>query len=133
MNITPQQYVSPESERDEAARGCSKCGQKGHYAKTCKTESKVVAPPVLITTNDLAPEGSVRLARLKTLRDVNVYMPGAWDAKDYIDFTDSHPRNKGKWQIWKSPDGWIHIWHDDVREVTMVGPSNVCFATLFKG
>lgn len=133
MNLSPNQFTSGDSERAEAERGCSKCGKKGHSARTCKVEE--ASPEVAVVANDntLAPAGSERLARLKTLRDVNVYMPGAWDAKDYVDYGDSHPRNKGKWQIWRAPDGWIHVWHDDVREVTLVGPSNVCFATRFKG
>lgn len=127
MNIPANQMTSPESERAESERGCSKCGRKGHNARTCKEEPKAEAGPVPPPTT-LAPAGSIRLRIIKTLRDVNVYMPGAWDAKDYVDVADSHPRNRGKWQIWRTPDGWIHVWHDDIKEVTMIGPSNVCFA-----
>ena len=132
MSVVANQYTSPESERAEAARGCSRCGEKGHNARTCskKEEPKTEAKP---KAGYCAPPGSVRLATLRTLQDVNIYPHESYEVKTQIMYEEFHPRNKHKWQIWRAPDGWIHVWHDDRQKPVLVGPSNVSWCEPFIG
>lgn len=122
--VVPQQYTSGESERAEAARGCGKCGEKGHNARTCTKKEAAPEPPKPKGFTHPCPDGE-RLARVRTASLIMVFDgTDSWDHRDDVFFNEGKFQNKKKWQIWtKGP--WVFVWHEDKKIVTRVPLANV--------